>query len=65
MATPALVNTLRRSLLFLSTYIFQNAFEYWNMGYACAVAIVLLAMVFGLTVLMMRLSARRVHAVAD
>lgn len=54
-----------RSLLFLSTYIFQNAFEYWNMGYACAVSMVLLAMVFGLTVLLMRLSARRIHAAAD
>lgn len=54
-----------RSLLFLSTYIFQNAFEYWNMGYACAVAMVLFAMVFGLTALLMRLSARRIHAAAD
>lgn len=54
-----------RSLLFLSTYVFQNAFEYWNMGYACAVAMVLFGMVFGLSFLLMRLSAGRIHAAAD
>ena len=50
-----------RSLLFLSTYIFQNAFQYWHMGYACAVAMVLFAIVFVLTLLLMRLTAGRVH----
>lgn len=54
-----------RSLLFLSTYIFQNAFEYWNMGYACAVAMVLFLIVFGLTFLLLRVSAKRIHAAAD
>lgn len=55
----------KRALLFLSTYIFQNSFEYWNMGYACAVAIVLFAIVLSLTCLLLRLSKGRVHASAD
>ena len=54
-----------RSLLFLSTYIFQNAFQYWNMGYACAVSIVLLGIVLILTLILMRLSASRIHTSAD
>ncbi len=50
-----------RSLLFMSTYIFRNAFEYWNMGYACALALVLFFIVLLLTLLMVRLLARRIH----
>lgn len=52
----------KRALLFLSTYIFQNSFEYWEMGYACAVALVLVSIVFLLTHLLLRLSKGRVHA---
>lgn len=52
----------KRALLFLSTYIFQNSFEYWNMGYACAVAVVLFLIVLALTLLLLRLSRGRVHA---
>jgi multiple sugar transport system permease protein len=55
----------KRALLFLSTYIFQNSFEYWNMGYACAVAIVLFLIVLFLTMVLLRLSRGRVHASAD
>jgi len=55
----------QRALLFLSTYIFQNAFEYWNMGYACAVAIILFAVVLGLTLALLRLTKGRVHSSAD
>lgn len=55
----------KRSLLFLSTYIFQNAFEYWNMGYACAVAVVLFLLIFTLTLVLLRVSKSRVHAAAD
>ncbi len=54
-----------RALLFLSTYIFQNAFQYWNMGYACALAMVLLALVCGLTWVLMRFSAKRIHSETD
>lgn len=55
----------KRALLFLSTYIFQNSFEYWNMGYACAVAIVLFLLVLFLTLLLLRLSRGRIHAAAE
>jgi ABC-type spermidine/putrescine transport system permease subunit I len=30
-----------RSLLFIATYLYQNAFDYWNMGYACAIGMIL------------------------
>ena len=30
-----------RSLLFIATYLYQNAFDYWNMGYACAIGLIL------------------------
>lgn len=55
----------KRALLFLSTYIFQNSFEFWNMGYACAVAIVLFLLVFFLTFLLLRLSKAHVHSAAE
>jgi len=54
-----------RSLLFLSTYIFQNAFVYWNMGYACAVAMVLFGIVLLFTFILVRWSAKRIHISAD
>ena len=54
-----------RSLLFLSTYIYQNAFRYWDMGYACAVAMVLFALVLLLTFILVRWSAKRIHSSAD
>ena len=54
-----------RALLFLSTYIFQNAFLYWNMGYACAVAMVLFGIVLLLTFILVRWSAKRIHTSAD
>jgi multiple sugar transport system permease protein len=50
-----------RSLLFLATYIYQNAFEYWNMGYACAMGLVLFLLILGLTLLATRLSERYIH----
>ena len=54
-----------RSLLFLSTYVFQNAFVYWNMGYACAVAMVLFGIVLLFTFILVRWSAKRVHSSAE
>lgn len=51
----------KKSLLFLSSYIFQNAFQFWKMGYACALALILFALVLGLSLLLGRISARRVH----
>ncbi len=54
-----------RSLLFLSTYIFQNAFQYWSMGYACALSLVLFLLILILSLTMMRLSAKRIYSAAD
>lgn len=54
-----------RSLLFMSTYVFRNAFQYWNMGYACALALVLFFIVLVLTLVMVRLLAKRIHVAAD
>lgn len=42
-------------------YIFQNGFEYFKMGYASAIAWVLFATLFVLTVLQMRLQRQWVH----
>lgn len=42
-------------------YIFQNGFEYFKMGYASAIAWVLFAVLFVLTVVQMRLQRQWVH----
>lgn len=55
----------QNSLLFLSSYIFQNAFQYWNMGYACALSLVLFALVMVFTILLLKFSARTIHRAAD
>ncbi len=50
-----------RSLLFLATYLYQNAFDYWNMGYACAIGVILFGIILLLTLLTTRLSERHVY----
>lgn len=50
-----------RSLLFLATYIYQNAFDYWNMGYASALALVLFLMIGVLSLALVRLGEKKVH----
>ncbi|MGH8020457.1 MAG: carbohydrate ABC transporter permease [Opitutaceae bacterium] len=50
-----------RSVLFYAVYLFQNAFEYRQMGYACAMAWILCLLTLGLTWLAMRGSRRFVH----
>ncbi|NBT90139.1 MAG: sugar ABC transporter permease [Verrucomicrobia bacterium] len=50
-----------RSLLFLATYLYQHAFEYWNMGYACAIGLFLFCLILGLTWVASRVSSRHVH----
>ena len=50
-----------RSLLFLATYIYQSAFDYWNMGYASALALVLFLLILGLTLIVVRFGEKRVH----
>ncbi len=50
-----------RSLLFLATYIYQSAFDYWNMGYASALALVLFVLILVLTWIVVRFGEKRVH----
>ena len=50
-----------RSIYFLAMYLYDNAFPYLRMGYACAIAWILFVIVLGLTLLALRLSARRVY----
>jgi len=50
-----------RSLLFIATYIYQNAFDYWNMGYACALGLILFLIILSLTVLATRLSEKHIY----
>jgi multiple sugar transport system permease protein len=50
-----------RSLLFLATYIYQSAFDYWNMGYASALALVLFILILALTLVVVRFGEKRVH----
>ena len=50
-----------RSLLFLATYLYQNAFDYWNMGYACAIGVILFAIILLLTFVSSRISERHVY----
>lgn len=54
-----------RSLLFMATYLYQNAFDYWNMGYASAIGLLLFLLILGLTVLGTRLSRSHVHYEAN
>ncbi len=53
------------SLLFLSSYIFQNAFQYWNMGYACTLSLVLFVLILGCTMLLVKFSSKVVYKAAD
>lgn len=50
-----------RSLLFIATYLYQNAFDYWNMGYACTIGLVLFLIVLALTYGATRLSERHIY----
>ncbi|MCX6935119.1 MAG: sugar ABC transporter permease, partial [Verrucomicrobia bacterium] len=50
-----------RSLLFLATYLYQNAFDYWNMGYACAIGLFIFILILLLTLLATKVSSRHVH----
>lgn len=49
------------STLFYAYHLFNNAFRYLQMGYAAAMAWVLFVIVFGLTVVQLRLQKRWVH----
>ena len=49
------------STLFYAFHLFNNAFRYLQMGYAAAMAWVLFVIVFGLTIVQLRLQERWVH----
>jgi multiple sugar transport system permease protein len=49
-----------RSLLFVATYLYQNAFDYWNMGYASAIGLILFLIILALTYLATKLSEKHV-----
>lgn len=50
-----------RSALLFAVYIYQNAFTYNNMGYACAMAVVLFLLILVLTWLANRVVSSRVY----
>lgn len=47
--------------LFYALYLYQNAFQYFRMGYACAMAWVLFALTLGASFIVFRSSARWVY----
>src|SRR5262249_34917750 len=49
------------SLLFYAYYLFNNAFQFFRMGYASALAWILFLVVLVLTLIQLRLSRRWVH----
>ena len=51
--------------LFYILYLYRNAFKYLYMGYASALAWVLFVIIFGLTLLTLRVSGRMVHYEAE
>jgi multiple sugar transport system permease protein len=62
--TPAFVITEGgpgNQSLFYILYLYRKGWQYLEMGYASAMAWVLFAIIFGLTLLSFRLAARRVY----
>lgn len=53
------------STTFYVYHLFNNAFRYGHMGYACALAWVLFVCILGFTILQMRLARRWVHYETD
>jgi len=49
------------STLFFAMYLFQNAFHFFKMGYACAMAWFLFVVILGATLLLFKTSARYVY----
>lgn len=51
--------------LFVVLYIYRNAFVYFNMGYACAISLILFALTLALTLLIFRSSESWVHYTSE
>ncbi|MCH6255471.1 sugar ABC transporter permease [Puniceicoccaceae bacterium K14] len=50
-----------RSLLFTATYIFQKTFRDWDMGYACAISLIFIALIATLTLSVMKLTEHKTY----
>lgn len=50
-----------RSLLFMATYLYQNAFDFQHMGYACAIGVVLFLIIIALTYAATKLSEKHIY----
>jgi len=50
-----------KSLLFIATYLYQNAFDYSKMGYACAIGVLLFLIIVVLTYAATKLSRRHIY----
>lgn len=50
-----------RSALFYTMYLYDNAFRYLRMGYACAMAMILFGIILTLTWLLFRITRKYVH----
>lgn len=51
----------QRSLLFLATYLYQNAFDFWNMGYACAIGVVLFVIILACTLVLRAFAEKHIY----
>lgn len=49
------------STRFFSLYLFQNAFSYWKMGYACAMAWILFIIILVFTLILFKTSAKFIY----
>jgi ABC-type sugar transport system permease subunit len=54
---------LRTRRVNTSSYIFKQAFEWFNVGYAAAIAVVLFVLVLVVTLINWRFSGKKVHYV--
>lgn len=52
---------VNRSALFYTVYLYQNAFEYFNMGYACAMAWILFIIILVLTWIATRTTRKHIY----
>ena len=53
--------TPERSAYFYTMYLYDNAFIYHHMGYACAMGWIMFLMIFGLTMIALKSTERHVH----
>jgi multiple sugar transport system permease protein len=59
------IGGLQNSLLFYGLHLYNNAFRYFRLGYASALAWILLLIILGFTVLMLWASRRRVYYASE